>query len=164
MIPMLTLLSSFALGTAHATEVGARPFGLGIVLGDPTGLSGKYYFGANNAVDMALGGDTFGGNQGSIYLHATYLWHPSILADTSAFALPWHVGIGGFIGDGGWGWNRNNRNWNGGTYAGVRAPIGLDMDFHSAPLQVFGDVAVHLLIVPAVDLDFDMSLGIRYYF
>ena len=62
----MTLLSLFALAAlnpAEAIEVGSRPFGLGVVLGDPTGLSAKYYLGGpTNAVDFALAFDTYSNN------------------------------------------------------------------------------------------------------
>ena len=55
-----TLLALFLLVAgarpASATEVGyGRKIGLGFVLGDPTGLSGKYWVGPTNAFDFALG-------------------------------------------------------------------------------------------------------------
>ncbi len=156
----LMALLIFPLQAAQATEVGSRPFGLGIVLGDPTGLSGKYYLGGKiNAIDMAIGGDTYGRNRGGLYLHATYLWHPSILADPGPFEMPWHIGVGGFLGGGTW--DRGRRN---DAFIGARAPIGLDLDFHDAPVQVFGDIALHLLIVPDVFIDLDVSIGVRYFF
>ena len=51
-----TLLLVGARDLAHATEVGySRKYGLGAVVGDPTGLSGKVWIGQTNAIDMGLG-------------------------------------------------------------------------------------------------------------
>jgi hypothetical protein len=41
---------------AHATEVGVeRQYGVGLMLGDPTGLSGKAWVSRTNAIDAGLG-------------------------------------------------------------------------------------------------------------
>ena len=60
-----TLISVLAAGilttvllasSASATEVGyGRKFGLGLELGDPTGLTGKLWVGPTNALDFGLG-------------------------------------------------------------------------------------------------------------
>ena len=65
-----TLLALFLLvaGTrsASATEVGyGRKIGLGFILGDPTGLSGKYWVGPTNAFDFALGFTNYGAGVGA---------------------------------------------------------------------------------------------------
>src|SRR5262245_35783403 len=43
-------------GSANATDVGyARKFGIGFVIGDPTGLSAKWWVAGTNALDFGLG-------------------------------------------------------------------------------------------------------------
>ena len=43
-------------GIAHPTEVGySRRAGVGAVVGDPTGLSGKLWVGSTNAIDLGVG-------------------------------------------------------------------------------------------------------------
>ena len=69
-----TLLAAFLLAagarSASATEVGyGRKIGLGFVLGDPTGLSGKYWVGPTNAFDFALGFTNYGAGVGAAVLH-----------------------------------------------------------------------------------------------
>src|SRR5262245_25198408 len=85
-------------GVAHATEVGySRHYGVGAVVGDPTGLSGKAWVGPTNAIDLGLGfyGYGFRGGcfrdrdgrpvcdrrygYGSTSLHVDYLWESKIL-------------------------------------------------------------------------------------
>jgi hypothetical protein len=156
-MPALALFLALAIDNAAATEIGDRPFGIGVVLGDPTGLSGKYYLGGrSNAVDMALAFDTRGSNDGWLYAHATYLWHPSVIAKGPDVELPWHVGIGAFVAT-------DQSNNDGGEAFGVRVPIGLDADLEKIPLQFFGDIALHVTVLPATDVDFDIGLGARFY-
>jgi len=48
------MLLAVAGQSANATEVGySRKFGLGIVIGDPTGLSAKLWVGQTNALETA---------------------------------------------------------------------------------------------------------------
>ena len=48
-------------------------FGLGAIIGKPTGISGKYWLNNENAIDAALGYSFE--NNSSINIHADYLWH-----------------------------------------------------------------------------------------
>ena len=59
-----TLFTTFAAAlllavvgqSAQATEVGySRKFGLGVVIGDPTGLSAKVWIAPTNSLDFGLG-------------------------------------------------------------------------------------------------------------
>src|SRR4029453_15580957 len=55
-VAIATVLLVCASGVAHSTEVGySRKYGLGAVVGDPTGLSGKMWVGPTNAIDLGLG-------------------------------------------------------------------------------------------------------------
>ncbi|MDK2976370.1 MAG: hypothetical protein PWP06_845, partial [Candidatus Marinimicrobia bacterium] len=57
----------------------AEGLGLGIILGEPTGLSGKMWMGGNTAVDAAAAW-SFGDN-GALHLHADYLFHKNDLME-----------------------------------------------------------------------------------
>src|SRR5450432_717447 len=99
-----TLLTAFAalilwaaIGqTAQATEVGySRKFGLGVVIGDPTGLSAKLWIAPTNSLDFGLGfwsgvnGDCFQNSQGNTVcgnfgdhngtFNMDYLWQSNII-------------------------------------------------------------------------------------
>jgi hypothetical protein len=155
MLSVVALWASVA-SAQSGSEIGDRPFGLGIVLGDPSGLSAKLYLGGTtNAVDFALSFDTYGNRftQDSVYFHATYLWHPSVVAEGNGVVLPWHVGVGGFIG--------TNPFY---ETLGVRVPVGLDANLTAVPVQIFGDVGLRVGVIPDTYLDFDVGLGARYYF
>ena len=43
-------------------------------------------------------------------------------------------------------------------------PLGLEMQFASAPINIFLEGALYLDIVDDVELDLGAALGIRYYF
>lgn len=157
MIALLLL----ALSPASAADRTAHPFGLGVIVGHPSGLSGKLHLDGQHAVDFAVASTPWSGG----YVHATYLWHPSILATGSAADLGWHIGVGGFAWDR-FGDRKNGPWWSpdGDFTVGVRLPVGLDVDFHDPRFQLFGDVAFVAPIVPGVYAGIDAAVGARYYF
>ncbi len=150
---------------ALATDVGVNghPFGLGLQIGSPLGLSGKYYLGGRrNAIDFVVGGGGYYNSRygfNSLYLQGTYLWHPSTLAHEPGFDLNWYIGVGGFVWDVGY--------WTGA--AGVHAPIGLAFDLNDSKvsqLQFFGEIALNLNLINNGwgPYGFAIGLGGRYYF
>src|SRR5262249_42088324 len=71
-------------------------FGLGLEIGEPTGLNGKYFMQPDRAIDFGLGAiyrDYRGGD--GFHVYADYLWHPTTLVRAQAFQMPFYVGIGG---------------------------------------------------------------------
>lgn len=159
---------------AQATEVGyGRRFGLGFVLGDPTGLSAKYWIGSTNALDFGLGFWGYGatnpcfqdnGNECSRWgyhngtFNMDYLWQ-SRLVHSGGVQLDWHVGAGGRIVW--WG-----GNCNGDCFAlAARAPIGLDLMFQNPSfLEVFFELAPSFYVIPGFGFDIEGGLGVRFYF
>ena len=149
-----------------------KTFGLGLELGEPTGLNGKVFVSKAGAIDFGVGwiySHYYYGD--GLHVYADYLWHPASLASTSTFELPLYIGAG-------------LRFWDfhycdqricdyGGTAIGLRLPVGIAFDFNNVPLDLFFQV------VPVVDLvngDYynrygdrahlgvDLSLGLRFWF
>jgi hypothetical protein len=149
-----------------------KTFGLGLELGEPSGLTGKYFLSDAAALDFGLGwiyrhyyyGD-------GVHLYGDFLWHPTSLVSSDAFELPFYVGVG-------------LRFWDfeycddrvcgyGGSALGIRVPFGIAFDFNNAPLDIF------IQLVPVLDFvsgDYydrrrnrahfgvDLSVGIRFWF
>lgn len=154
---LVGLLFTLAPAPADAREGG--PFGLGVMLGDPSGLSFKYFVGGNNAIDGGLG---FSVRHDWFHLHADYLFH---------FPQRWgggdwlpYVGIGGKL----VAWDHDHRaDWyddDDDVALGVRIPVGLAWHPRRAPIDVFGEVVPGLWIIPGTEFDFDFAVGVRFYF
>jgi len=149
-----------------------KKFALGLELGEPSGLNGKVFVSKSGAVDFGVGwiyspyyyGDGF-------HIYADYLWHPTSLASTSAFELPFYIGGGLRF----WDFNYCDQQFCnvGGTAIGLRIPVGISFDFNRVPLDIF------IQLVPVIDfvngdyynrfrdrahLGIDLSLGLRYWF
>jgi hypothetical protein len=146
----------------RAARADGGPFGLGIVLGSPTGIAGKYYLGGSGqAIDFAVGG-AFASARG-LHVHGDYLWHPVMLAQEPAFNLPLHVGVGARVLD------HSSRDYDD-FHLGVRVPGGLTFDFTEVPLDVFIEIAIIMDFRGgdrhdnAFALDLNAGVGVRYYF
>jgi hypothetical protein len=137
-------------------------FGIGFIVGEPTGLSAKLWTSGRNAFDFGLGwsvgGDRISRNdvihEGSrIHFHMDYLWH-SFRTIKSTEQFPLYYGIGGRINSGG-GYN---------TSFGVRGVFGIAWLPRSTPLDVFVEIAPVLQLVDYTGFGIDAGLGVRFYF
>ncbi|MGC9512282.1 MAG: hypothetical protein ACP5D8_01445 [Fidelibacterota bacterium] len=97
----------------------AEGLGLGIILGEPTGLSGKMWMGGNTAVDAAAAW-SFGDN-GALHLHADYLFHKDDLLEFASL----YYGLGAKV------------KLMDDVQVGIRVPVGLVHELESAPIEIF---------------------------
>jgi hypothetical protein len=153
---------AFVLGSVAARGAAAqesRDFGLGIIIGDPTGLSGKAFVSPDNAIDFAVGLGLLHGKH--LAIHADYLWHFR-LDEWSSGRFDLYAGVGPKLGihDKGWKGPRGD----GHVLLGARAPLGVAVMFLEAPFDVFVEIAAGLWVVEKVGLDLDAAIGARYWF
>ena len=140
----------------------APRWGIGLSLGEPTGITAKRYLGGRNAFDVYVGGAYGPG----IRFGFDYLWGiAQLLSDRSSADLNFYLGVGPFVGvlrgpcaglD----------NWrydcNGDLYAGGRMPFGLELKFRTAPFTVGIEVAPGIAFAPGrAGFLFDASLIAR---
>src|SRR5215470_10529806 len=120
----ILVLASFlaCVGVAAETRADPHAFGLGVILGTPSGLSAKAYLARAHAIDVAIGAAFVHGN--GFHISADYLWHPVILADDEAFTLPLYFGVGGRM-------LLRGEDANGSSkfHLGPRIPVGILFDF-----------------------------------
>jgi hypothetical protein len=137
-------------------------FGMGLILGEPTGLSAKLWTSRDNAFDFGLGvsvgGDRirYQGNYkgtGRIHFHMDYLWH-AFNAISSTERFPLYYGIGGRYNSGG--------GYDGSL--GIRGVFGIAWFPHSTPIDVFLELVPVFQVTPLTGLGIDAGLGIRYFF
>lgn len=143
-----------------------KTFGLGLELGAPTGLVGKYFLSPDRALDFGVGDIFRYRDRSGLHIYGDYLFHPVSLASTPDFELPLYVGIGGRF----WSFDDSSGAITDSAFAlGLRVPVGLSMDFNTVPLDLF------VQIVPVFDLyfnygahaaylDINASIGVRYWF
>ncbi len=125
-------------------------FGLGIILGEPTGVSFKYWTGDNSAFDGAAAWSFIDG--GAFHIHADYILHTFNLIHVSTGRLPLYYGIGGRI-------KLHDK-----SRIGVRVPFGLVYIFDNTPVDVFFEIVPILDLAPKTDFKINAAIGGRYYF
>lgn len=178
---ILVATFGIALFTAAAADARPRPeghlggrhfeanktFGLGLELGAPTGITGKYFLSSDRALDFGIGDIYNYFDRSGLHIYGDYLWHPVSLLSSEAFELPFYIGVGGRF------WSFDDHRGNGivdsASAIGLRVPVGVSFDFNTVPLDIFVQVVPVLdffsgYAAHSVYLDIDASLGIRYWF
>ncbi len=165
-IVLLFLITSAVLAGAPAfTDVAHADdrFGIGLIVGDPTGPTGKHHFQGRPAfIDWAVGFPLLDGR--GVYGHTDFLWQPTLRAfDRARMDLYFGVGpkfyvYGGDIDD------NDVDNDSSSFWLGARAPVGLDFMFNRVPIEVFAEVAAGLWIIEDVVFDLDVAAGCRWWF
>jgi hypothetical protein len=125
--------------------------GLGIILGEPTGLSAKIWTGKTTAFDAAAAW-SFGTDNGSLHLHADFLKHKFGVLDVNKGQLPLYFGLGAKV------VLAND------PVIGVRVPLGISYIFADGTFDTFLEVVPVLNLIPSTDFDVDAAIGLRYYF
>lgn len=119
---LLIAVSLFAVQNLKAQQANGNPdFGLGVILGEPTGISAKKWTSSENA--LAVGAAWSFENNETITLFADYLWHRRIAVDSGD--LSWYFGLGG------------RTRFSNDSALGVRVPFGLNYFIKNSPLEVF---------------------------
>jgi hypothetical protein len=146
-----TLLVTGLIVLVLATSAVAGNVGIGVMAGEPTGLSLKVWSGSRTALDAAAGWSI--GEPDWIYVHGDYLWHRYEL-DVEEGSLPFYFGIGARV------LLREGHD----SKVGVRVPLGLDYLFENHQFDIFIEVAPIIDLAPDTDFDVSGGVGVRYYF
>src|SRR5687767_9601433 len=90
---VIALLVILAASPAFAEDEGRDKgaFGVGLIIGEPTGVSAKLYLKDDQAIQAAAGFAFVGGG---IHMHADYVFHPIVLQTRDSFVLLAYVGPG----------------------------------------------------------------------
>ena len=116
----MVLLGFLAAGGMFAQDQG---FGLGVILGEPTGLDFKAWAGYRSAFVGAAAWSF--GNEDSLHMHLDYVFHNFRLIELEHDFLPVYYGIGVRL--------KSEKD----VRIGVRIPLGLNYMFAKAPLDIF---------------------------
>lgn len=159
------LMGALALpGVAAAATGDPYGFGLGVVIGDPTGLSFAYRPGDDWTLQAAAGWSL---TRERLHLNVDYLYTLVVLEppETPQLAFPVYVGVGGRLrvdDDGGWDDDWDD-DWDD-EGLGIRFPIGMAMLPKQVPFDVFVEIAPAVNLIPETEGGFDGGIGARFYF
>jgi hypothetical protein len=127
-------------------------FGLGIMVGEPTGVNGKVWLSGKSALDMGAAWSF--DNDSNFQAQLDYVVHSFSLISVKKGQLPLYYGIGG----------RFKARETGDDSFGVRVPVGLDYLFENSHFDVFFEVVPTLDLAPSTDFDLNAALGGRFFF
>ena len=159
---LLIIVAGLILFVSKPIEAQDHGFGMGLIIGEPTGVSAKLWTSKINAFDFGLGvgvgGDriNYNGNydNGSrVHFHMDYLWH-SFSAISSSERFPLYYGLGARINTGG-GYDES---------IGIRGVFGIVWLPRATPIDVFLELVPVLQLTKSTGLGVDAGLGIRYFF
>jgi hypothetical protein len=139
----------FLFTTSRTQDKG---FGLGIMVGEPTGISAKGWFSRTSAIDGGLAWSFADG--GSIHIHGDYLWHNFDLLSPK---VPFYIGVGARL-------KFKNADKVTDNYLGIRMPVGLDFFISKPTADVFIEVVPILDLTPQSVLTIGGAIGFRYFF
>lgn len=141
-----------AAPTKAAPGVTPGLFELGLYLGQPTGISAKYWFNAKNAVDGVAAWSFGGAGGGSMVVAADYLFtFPGVKIETETFPL--YVGAGAIV-------NLAMSD----IAVGARIPLGALYLFRDVPLEISLEIVPGLYLFPSTSFLAMGGFGVRYCF
>ncbi|HUW22419.1 MAG TPA: hypothetical protein VMW39_00060 [bacterium] len=149
-ISILVLLLIFFSLPGKGLTYEKNDFGLGIILGSPTGLSAKIWLSKSTAFDGAAAWSF--SRKGRFQIHGDYLWHNFNLIKVEEGSFPLYYGLGFRF------------NFGDETEAGIRFPIGLEYLFSRAPFDVFIEVVPVLRVIKKTDFEMEGAIGVRFFF
>jgi hypothetical protein len=130
-------------------------FGAGIILGEPTGASLKYWLNDTLAIDGAVGASFNDDDHDSnFYLHSDLLIHNFDLIPVPQGRLPIYFGAGALVRF------RDDED----NQVGIRIPVGVSYLFDNAPIDVFAEIAPAIDVAPDVRGEITGGIGIRFWF
>jgi hypothetical protein len=138
----------FLSETEYAQQNG---FGLGVVLGDPTGISAKMWSTDNTALDFGLG-YSFTSNNSLFDFYADYVFHNSewIQAEENFIV---YYGPGARL-----------QLHESQSRLGVRGVIGILWLPRNTNFDLFIEAAPILDIIPGTHVSINLGIGFRYFF
>ncbi|WP_245683922.1 hypothetical protein [Rhodohalobacter halophilus] len=120
-------------------DIRAQSTELGVIIGEPTGVSAKFWTSGRSAIDLGVAWSL--GDSGNMHLHSDYLWH--FWSDSG---VAFYTGLGGRL------------LFDNDTQFAARIPIGLQLNV-ARRLSLFFELAPTLPVMPETQSNFDINGG-----
>jgi hypothetical protein len=158
----MALLLALHAGPAQAAipvglSEGPRGVGLGLILGEPTGLSAAWRGSGASTYDFAVAWSV---PESSIHFHADYLREVFSFQDPASPVVdfPVYLGVGPRL--------RLGDDFHDGraNILGVRVPVGIGVRGGEVPVEGFLEAVPVLVLLSDVRVTLDAALGVRVFF
>lgn len=141
---LLFLVCMLAAGAGPVWGQKAGDLGAGVILGDPTGVTGKLWLYDRQALDVGVGFNHH------LTLYSDYLWHSwQVLPQPARGRLPVYLGLGAQIAS---------------DELGLRTVAGIAYWLPHDPVEIFLEIVPVFQLTHHGGVDLDAGLGLRYYF
>jgi hypothetical protein len=124
--------------------------GLGIVLGEPTGISFKIWNRQTVAFDAGAAWSIV--DEKHFQLHGDLLFHNFGLFRVETGRMALYYGVGARV------WFASD------TIVSLRVPVGLSYEFEKTPVELFLEIVPMLDLIPSTEVGMGGAVGFRYYF
>jgi len=151
---VLTVLLGIAAVPVKAEEAAMpdKRFGVGVMLGEPTGASFKGWLSDVSAIDALLGVSL--AEDGDFTLQTDYLYHFNDLAELDENHLAFYVGGGPrYVA-------RDHKD----DLFGIRTVGGVSYTFDDAPLDIFFEAGPVFDLTPHGEVRYTVGVGVRFWF
>jgi hypothetical protein len=146
MLKRILLFSSLVILLTSIGFAQGRGLGLGLMIGEPTGVSVKGWLTHSGAIQLGIGWPSLSQNDG-LAVSAEYLWHSHVFG--SREHLPLFYGLGGIFGN---------------DLIAARGIFGIAWWPRGSHIDVFLQLAPALYFKPSSKFDLDFGFGVRYFF
>jgi len=160
------LLLCIGVSVSKAQGPRGNDFGFGIILGEPLGLTVKYWLNNENALVFDLGASYFGAPR----IQVDYLWHMNVFKSqiVKLYAGP---GLGLGFGHEGYGIFYKGKKGPGYWYyrddtvfgIATRVMVGVNIIPRATPLEIFLELGPNIGLYPNFGANLDAAVGIRFY-
>jgi hypothetical protein len=147
-IALVLILLGCLAGLAQAST--NRNIGLGVILGEPTGVSFKIWNRQTVAFDAGAAWSIV--DEKNFQIHGDLLLHNFNLFKVETGRMALYYGVGARV------WFSSD------TVVSLRVPVGLSYEFEKTPVELFLEVVPMLDLIPATDVSMGGAVGFRYYF
>jgi len=152
----LTVLAAAVVAAAALAQTSGT--GVGLILGEPTGVCLKSWLSGNSA--LTVGAAWAFQHEGNLFLYADYTLHSFNITDDEDFRnLAFYYGLGGKLS-----FEENKGDEEDKTIFGARIPLGLMLPIGGAPVDLFVEGVPTIDLIPGTDFGFNGGIGGHIFF
>ncbi len=144
-----------AWGDLVPRERRGGPFGVGMGIGAPTGVTAKVLLGDWMGMQFGAGGDL--GRLGDLAVTGDYLFYfRPFDTGTDEYSVPLYLGVGMAL-------SSNSYENAGGIFIGPRITPGASVLVKNLPIELFFEASPTFILYQDVTWTVDGQIGVRYY-
>ncbi|HCP41822.1 MAG TPA: hypothetical protein DIT65_08495 [Cryomorphaceae bacterium] len=147
----LVLLAALVTGLSASAQDYKGHYGIGFVIGKPSGFSIKKFNNSREALQYTVGYNT--DQNSEINLGVDFLLHNYDYIRAERGSIPLYYGLGVHV-----------RSYENKSQIYARVPLGISYELNDLPLDIFFEFCPGLAVVPTPSLVINYGVGGRFFF